>query len=47
MARIVFGTNCYSYELGFYATNWDYPLGYKWEIGVNLVKWQIGLELYR
>jgi hypothetical protein len=45
--KIRFGTNSNSYELGIYMTNWDYPIGYKWELGLYLFKWIIGIELYR
>jgi len=36
-----------SYDLGLYATNYSHPFNYNWEIGISLIKWQIGLELYR
>ena len=47
LMKIRFGTNSNSYELGIYMTNWDYPIGYKWEIGIYLFKWIVGIELYR
>jgi len=45
--KIRFGTNSNSYELGIYLTNWEYPIGYKWELGLYLFKWVIGIELFQ
>ena len=45
--RARWGKNTNSYELGLYFTNWGYPIGYKWELGINFFKWQIGIELYK
>ena len=43
--KITKSTNSYSYEVGFYATNWGYPIENEWGIGIHFFKWNLGLEL--
>jgi hypothetical protein len=45
--RFVFTKQLYSWDFGFYITNWGYPIGNEWEVGINLGKWIFGIELYK
>ena len=42
-----YGTMTANYSLGVYIHNWGYPIKNEWEIGLYLVKWDIGVELFR
>ena len=44
--KLVKSTLAHSYELGFYCTNWGYPIAKQYELGINLIKWQFGIELF-
>lgn len=46
--KLYFGKHSQSYELGFYLTDWNYPLKNKhWEFGINLIRWQIGIQFFK
>lgn len=42
--RFVLSEQVYSYGFGVYTTNWGYPIGNNWEIGIIFWKWNIGIQ---
>jgi hypothetical protein len=45
--RVRIGKSDMSYEVGFFITNWGYPIAHQYEIGINLLNYSFGIELYK